>query len=69
MVGIGGVTGAMFVLSWMLHYPHAPWLMVILLFLAGVIGMARLQLNAHTIWEVVGGFVLGAGCPMLFLSV
>jgi membrane-associated phospholipid phosphatase len=69
MVGIGGVTGAMFVLAYLVKYPGAAWLMIILLFLAGLIGMARLQLKAHTPMEVLGGFVLGAGCPLLFLAV
>jgi hypothetical protein len=67
MVGIGGVTGAMFVLSYSLHYPYASGLIMVLLFTAGLIGMARLQMQAHDPWQVWGGFLLGAGCPLIFL--
>jgi hypothetical protein len=67
MVGIGGMTGGMFVLSYLLHYHHAASLMVLLIFLSGIIGMARLQLKAHTPLEVLAGYVLGVGCPLIFL--
>ena len=65
MVGIGGMCGAMFVLSYLIHYDNAAWLMIILLLAGGIIGAARLQMKAHTPLEVFGGFILGLGCPMM----
>ncbi len=67
MIGIGGITGAMFVLSYTLHFGPAAALMMILVFIAGLIGIARLQLKAHKPAEVYVGFFLGVMCPMIFL--
>ncbi|MFI5164865.1 MAG: PA-phosphatase [Bacteroidia bacterium] len=67
MIGIGGVVGAMFALSYITHFKNGEWLMIGLIFLAGIIGMARLQLKAHSPAEVFAGFIVGAMCPMVFL--
>ena len=67
MVGIGGLCGGMFVLGYILHFQNAVPLMIALVFIAGLVGMARLQLNAHTPFEVFSGFILGVMCPLGFL--
>ena len=67
MVGLGGITGGMFVISSMVHYQNAIWLIIILLFISGITGMSRMLLKAHTSLEIFGGFILGAGCPLIFL--
>lgn len=58
MVGIGGITGAFFAISW---YLQLPLLSVIfsLLLIAGLVGFARLALNAHTPGQVYAGFFTG----------
>lgn len=66
MIAIGGVVGAMFVLSYICHFKNGEWLMMGLIFLAGIIGMARLQLKAHSPAQVFVGFIVGVMCPMLF---
>ena len=66
MIGIGGVVGAMFALSYICHFKDAEWLMIGLILLAGIIGMARLQLKAHSPAEVFVGFIVGVMCPLVF---
>jgi membrane-associated phospholipid phosphatase len=65
MIGIGGVVGAMFALSYITHFKNAEWLMIVLILVAGIIGMARLQLKAHSPAEILVGFIVGAMCPFL----
>ena len=67
MIGIGGVVGAMFALSYITHFRNAEWLMIGLITIAGIIGMARLQLKAHSPTEVFVGFIVGGMCPIIFL--
>lgn len=57
MTGIGGVAG------WMLgfpgHFGAMPWLFYGTIFIAGIVGMARLVLGAHRSLDVYLGFLLG----------
>jgi membrane-associated phospholipid phosphatase len=58
MVGIGGISGAFIALSYYLQLPiHS--IIFMLIFLAGVVGFARLALNAHTPGQVYAGFLTG----------
>lgn len=69
MVGIGGLTGAVFAFSYVNRIDNV--LLIGLLFLvAGLIGVARLSLDAHRPVEIYLGFVLGALLPvgMMLLS-
>lgn len=58
MVGIGGIAGAFIAISWYLQLP-LQGVIFALIFLAGVIGFARLALNAHTPGQVYAGFFTG----------
>lgn len=57
-VGIGGVAGAMLGVAYRLQMELYIILMLIVL-VAGVIGYARLKLNAHTPAQVYTGFLVG----------
>ena len=66
MIGIGGITGMAFILSILFQTPA--FLIISSLFvIAGIIGYARLQLQAHSITEIYSGFLVGFLCPMIFL--
>ena len=58
MIGIGGLIGALLAICF---YMQMPVLMAICvcLIIAGGIGFARLQLNAHTPHQVYVGFIFG----------
>lgn len=66
LAGIGGICGMLIVLSLQLTMDLSSWLMLFI-FISGVVGAARLKLSVHTLWEVVGGFVLGIGSQMILL--
>lgn len=57
-VGIGGIAGGVLGIIYRLQTDMQLELMMIILF-AGVVGYARLKLNAHTPSQVYTGFVLG----------
>ena len=59
MLGIGGVIGAMIGLSQRFQFNHF-YLILFLLFIAGLIGYARLKTNSHNYRQVYAGFILGA---------
>jgi hypothetical protein len=64
MIGIGGISGIMTLLSKTtdadLTYP-----LIASLFCAGLIAFSRLQLNAHDTKQIFAGFCLGFVCEML----
>ncbi len=66
MIGIGGLTGALFCISLLLEVYVTPYLVAALL-VAGLIGSSRLILNAHTPKQVYAGFVVGAFCQFIIL--
>ena len=57
-VGIGGITGALLATIYRLHAEFYLMLMLIV-FIAGIIGYARLKLKAHTPTQVYSGFLVG----------
>ena len=59
MLGVGGVIGAMIGLSQRFQFDHF-YLIIILFFVAGLIGYARLKTNSHNYRQVYAGFILGA---------
>jgi hypothetical protein len=66
MVGMGGITGAIIALS--LKFGVDMQIMIIsMLLLSGIVGYARITLQAHTHNQVYWGFVLGIGSMMLLL--
>ena len=58
MLAIGGLIGAMIGLSQRFEFDHF-CLIVALLFIAGLIGYARLKTNSHDYRQVYAGFFLG----------
>lgn len=65
MIGIGGIVGTEIL---MMHLFHFSWDMVLYatLLIAGLVGFARLKLEAHQPAEVLTGFILGV-CTETFL--
>ena len=58
MLGVGGVIGAMIGLSQRFQFDHF-YLIIILFFVAGLIGYARLKTKSHNYQQVYAGFTLG----------
>jgi len=61
MIGMGGLLGALITVALLLHVYMLP-LIVLVFIVAGLLGSARLILNAHTPAQVYLGFVLGFLC-------
>lgn len=64
MSGIGGLTGAVFAITYYFHQ-NEMWLYIIVIFCAGLIAWSRLRLKAHTPWQLVAGFFVG----VLFMGI
>jgi membrane-associated phospholipid phosphatase len=58
MIGIGGMCGALTVIYFLMQEGNPVWLSVWFI-LAGVLGTARLILDAHTPLQILAGFALG----------
>jgi membrane-associated phospholipid phosphatase len=58
-VGMGGLCGAMAALTFFLPVPPSLNWFCLVVFLAGLVGYARLQLQAHTPAQVYAGYLLG----------
>ncbi len=58
MIGIGGLCGALTSLYFVTQEGNPLWLVTAFI-LAGVLGTARLLLNAHTSMQILSGFALG----------
>ena len=68
MIGIGGFTGAIFLMSKLTEKVYLDELIGALL-LSGLIAFSRLQLNAHSFNQIVAGFALGFGCETFALLI
>ncbi len=66
MVGIGGVLGAVIGISER-FMQNLNGTIIILFLIAGIIGFARLKLDAHTSSQVYAGFATGFGCLLLMM--
>ena len=66
MIGIGGITGILTLLS-KTSDPPLLYPLIITILCAGLIAFSRLQLNAHNSKQIIAGFCLGFGCEMLGL--
>jgi hypothetical protein len=66
MMGIGGLTGAAFMVSILLQKNFL--IIICLLFAcAGILGFSRLRLNSHTPAQIYVGYILGGFLTFLFL--
>jgi membrane-associated phospholipid phosphatase len=66
MVGIGGVLGAVIGISER-FMQNLNGTIIVLFLVAGMIGYARLKLDAHTSLQVYAGFATGFGCLLLMI--
>jgi membrane-associated phospholipid phosphatase len=66
MAGLGGLLGLSLYLSYAFYIQLLPVIAIILV-VAGLIGTARLILNAHSSEQVYAGFTLGLGCVFAVL--
>lgn len=58
MMALSGLTGTVLVLSQAIHpVPHT--VIIGLFFITGIVGWARLKLNAHSLWQVIAGWGIG----------
>ena len=58
---IGGVGGALFILSEVFRF-NPTWWFCLVLVLAGILGCSRIILRQHTLSQVVVGFIVGFFC-------
>ena len=58
MVGVGGLLGVIVSASYLIRFDMTPYYMLIIL-LAGLIGMSRMYLEEHTGPQIYSGFLLG----------
>ena len=64
MTAWGGMFGTFLGMAISFHY-NLTSLLYIIIFVIGIIGTARLRLNAHTPAQVYSGFLLGTGVMVL----
>ena len=60
---IGGVEGALFVLSEVFRF-NPTWWFCLVLILAGILGSSRIILRQHTLSQVIVGFLVGFFCAI-----
>ncbi|MFW5657612.1 MAG: PAP2 family protein [Bacteroidota bacterium] len=58
MVGLGGIAGLLMALSLAENINLLPHI-IIVIFVSGVVGSARLKLDAHGPWQILAGFFQG----------
>lgn len=68
MTAWGGLFGTFLGLAISFHY-NLIALLFFLIFLVGIVGSARLKLNAHTPMQIYGGFLLGTGIMVLLFCI
>lgn len=60
LVSWGGFAGSLVGLSYLFHLQPFLWI-ILVFFLSGLVGYARLKAHAHKSWQVYVGYVLGFG--------
>jgi membrane-associated phospholipid phosphatase len=63
MTGMGGLTGALIAISFLLSVNLIPFIALSIL-ISGIVASSRLILNAHNPIQLVGGFALGMICQV-----
>ncbi|NBC84284.1 MAG: hypothetical protein GVY19_13025 [Bacteroidetes bacterium] len=58
MIGIGGIIGLILAL-WIRYQINLFNFLILAFVVAGLLGASRLRLNAHNIWQILGGFLGG----------
>ncbi len=58
MAALGGVSGALFALSFRTGI-NPFWAIITVVTVSGAVGSARIALNKHDLWQVLAGYLLG----------
>ena len=66
MAGAGAIVGGLVAFSALYGY-NPIWWLCLFIFIAGILGSARISLGHHTVDEVIGGFAIGMLCTLLVL--
>ena len=66
MAALGGVSGAIFALSFRTGI-NPVWAVLVVIIVSGAVGSARIALNKHDLWQVLAGYL--TGFVILYLSV
>lgn len=66
MAGMGGIIGGLISFSALFGYNPVSWL-CLFIFIAGILGSARIILEHHTLGEVLCGFITGFVCSLVVL--
>ena len=66
MAGAGAIVGGLVAFSALYGY-NPIWWLCLFIFIAGILGSARISLGHHTVDEVIGGFAVGMLCTLLVL--
>ncbi len=66
LAGLGGLVGLLLVVNLLLGV-NTLNLMLIGLILSGVVASARFLLNAHKLWQLLLGFLIGFSCQVILL--
>lgn len=65
---IGGVAGALQAFALLFGFNPTWWLCLVLI-IAGMVGTSRMILRQHTLWQVVGGFLVGQALAFTLLMI
>lgn len=66
MAGMGGIVGGLISFSALFGY-NPIWWLCLFIFIAGILGSARIVLGHHSLGEVLYGFAIGFICAVLVL--
>lgn len=64
MVSMGGFTGFLISLAFLLHI-DIDWLLILTFLASGLLGTARVKLNAHDLPQVFAGYAMGVGVMLI----
>ncbi|MEE4176122.1 MAG: hypothetical protein V2I46_01295 [Bacteroides sp.] len=64
MVSMGGLTGFLISLAMLLHL-NIDWLIIAAFLASGLLGTARVKLNAHKLSQVFAGYIMGIGVMLM----
>ena len=67
MIGIGGLTGALYGIAYKFN-TDINHVLIIAFLIAGFVGYSRLKLKQHTLSQVIIGYLLGFGISVGLLS-
>lgn len=66
--GMGAIIGALVSYSFIFHFNPVWWLCLALLF-SGLVNSSRMLLRQHTLWQVLGGTLVGFLCGLVGLFI